>query len=112
MRVVVASLPAYGHLYPLMPLAQAFALAGHEVVVADVVVHHGGTGTMLGALRSRLPQLVLPQGADHFHNGGHVSEAGAGLMVRNEDQVPRRDRGGRGRAARGRPRARDRAPPE
>lgn len=34
MRVVVASLPAYGHLYPLMPLAQAFALAGHEVVVA------------------------------------------------------------------------------
>jgi hypothetical protein len=34
MRVVVASLPAYGHLYPLMPLAQAFALPGHEVVVA------------------------------------------------------------------------------
>jgi hypothetical protein len=34
MRVVVASLPAYGHLYPLMPLAQAFALPGHEVIVA------------------------------------------------------------------------------
>ena len=34
MRVVFASLPAYGNLYPLMPLAQAFAFVGHEVVLA------------------------------------------------------------------------------
>ena len=29
--------------------------------LVDVVVHHGGTGTMLGALEAGLPQLVLPQ---------------------------------------------------
>jgi aminopeptidase N len=30
----LASLPAYGHLYPLLPLAQACQAAGHDVVVA------------------------------------------------------------------------------
>lgn len=34
MRIVFASLPAYGHLYPLLPLALACRDAGHEVVVA------------------------------------------------------------------------------
>jgi UDP:flavonoid glycosyltransferase YjiC (YdhE family) len=29
-----ASLGAYGHLYPMMPLALACADAGHEVVIA------------------------------------------------------------------------------
>jgi UDP:flavonoid glycosyltransferase YjiC (YdhE family) len=32
--VVFAALPAYGHLYPLMPLALATATAGHDVTVA------------------------------------------------------------------------------
>ena len=34
MKIVFASLPAYGHLYPLLPLALACAEAGHDVVVA------------------------------------------------------------------------------
>ena len=34
MKIVFASLPAYGHLYPLMPLALACADAGYEVTVA------------------------------------------------------------------------------
>ena len=34
MRVVFASLPAFGHLYPLLPLALACRDAGHEVTVA------------------------------------------------------------------------------
>jgi UDP:flavonoid glycosyltransferase YjiC (YdhE family) len=33
-RVVFAALPAYGHLYPLIPLALSFRRAGHDVVVA------------------------------------------------------------------------------
>ena len=32
--IVFAALPAYGHLYPLMPLALATAAAGHRVTVA------------------------------------------------------------------------------
>ena len=34
MDVVFAALPAYGHLYPLMPLATETAAAGHRVTVA------------------------------------------------------------------------------
>jgi UDP:flavonoid glycosyltransferase YjiC (YdhE family) len=35
----------------------------------DLVVHHGGSGTMLGAAAHGRPQLVLPLGADQFYNG-------------------------------------------
>ncbi len=34
MRLVFAAIPAYGHLYPLMPLAMACAEAGHDVRIA------------------------------------------------------------------------------
>jgi UDP:flavonoid glycosyltransferase YjiC (YdhE family) len=47
----------------------------------DVVVHHGGSGTTLGALSVGAPQLVLPQGADQFANADAVSAAGAGLRL-------------------------------
>lgn len=47
----------------------------------DVVVHHGGSGTTLGALTVGAPQLVLPQGADQFANADAVSAAGAGLRL-------------------------------
>jgi MGT family glycosyltransferase len=47
----------------------------------DVVVHHGGSGTTLGALTVGAPQLVLPQGADQFANADAVSAAGAGLLL-------------------------------
>ncbi len=34
LRILFACLPAYGHLYPVMPLAQACRDAGHDVVIA------------------------------------------------------------------------------
>jgi UDP:flavonoid glycosyltransferase YjiC (YdhE family) len=45
---------------------------------AALVVHHGGSGTVLGALAAGLPQLVLPQGADQFVNADVLAEKGAG----------------------------------
>jgi UDP:flavonoid glycosyltransferase YjiC (YdhE family) len=45
---------------------------------AALVVHHGGTGTVLGTLAAGLPQLVLPQGADQFVNADALAAAGAG----------------------------------
>jgi hypothetical protein len=33
-KIIFASIPAYGHLYPLMPLALACADAGHDVTLA------------------------------------------------------------------------------
>lgn len=47
----------------------------------DVVVHHGGSGTTLGALAVGAPQLILPQGADQFANADAVSAAGAALRL-------------------------------
>ena len=34
MRLLFCALPAYGHVYPLLPLADAVARAGHEVEFA------------------------------------------------------------------------------
>jgi UDP:flavonoid glycosyltransferase YjiC (YdhE family) len=51
----------------------------------DVVVHHGGSGTTLGALTVGAPQLILPQGADQFANADAVSAAGAGLLLLPEE---------------------------
>lgn len=42
----------------------------------DLVVHHGGSGTLLGALSHGTPQLLLPKGADPFFN--------ADVMAANE----------------------------
>jgi MGT family glycosyltransferase len=48
---------------------------------ADVVVHHGGSGTTLGALAAGVPQLILPQGADQFANADALCAAGAALRL-------------------------------
>lgn len=73
----------------------------------DLVVHHGGSGTMLGALAHGVPQLVLPQGADQFANADALTKAGAALRLDEvtEDAIAASarslltDRGGDHRAA-------------
>jgi UDP:flavonoid glycosyltransferase YjiC (YdhE family) len=52
----------------------------------DLVIAHGGLGTMLGALRYGLPQLNLPIAADQGWNAEHLAELGAGMML-NWDQA-------------------------
>ncbi|WP_091455794.1 glycosyltransferase [Actinokineospora iranica] len=47
----------------------------------DLIVHHGGSGTTLGALGAGVPQLFLPQGADQFINADAVVGAGAGKKL-------------------------------
>jgi UDP:flavonoid glycosyltransferase YjiC (YdhE family) len=54
----------------------------HVLPYVDVVVHHGGSGTTLGALAAGVPQLVLPQGADQFANADALVAAGAALCLR------------------------------
>ncbi len=55
---------------------------------ADVVVHHGGSGTTLGALAAGVPQLVLPQGADQFANASALTTAGAALCLGPDEVTP------------------------
>jgi UDP:flavonoid glycosyltransferase YjiC (YdhE family) len=54
----------------------------------DAVVHHGGSGTMLGALAEGLPQLLLPHGADQFMNAQALVHSGAGLRLLPEEITP------------------------
>lgn len=53
----------------------------------DVIVHHGGSGTTMGAFGAGLPQLFLPQGADHFANAGASVAAGVGEQLAGEEQT-------------------------
>lgn len=68
--------PRSGRLHLRIFVDQA-ALLPH----CDAVVSHGGAGSMLGAAAHGLPQLLLPQGADHFRNGRALAALGAGLVV-------------------------------
>ncbi len=48
---------------------------------AAALVHHGGVGTTAEALRSGVPQLVVPLAHDQFDNGARVEAMGAGLVL-------------------------------
>jgi UDP-N-acetylglucosamine transferase subunit ALG13 len=48
---------------------------------ASLVVAHGGSGTVFGALAAHLPLVVVPLFADQFENGRRIAEAGAGVVV-------------------------------
>ena len=48
---------------------------------ADGVVHHGGAGTVMTALATGLPQVVVPGAGDRRVNAELVAARGAGLAV-------------------------------
>ncbi|MFF4433808.1 nucleotide disphospho-sugar-binding domain-containing protein [Streptomyces sp. NPDC001513] len=70
----LGTLPANVRPLPWVPLAQLLDSA-------DAVVHHGGSGTMLTAAARGVPQLILPQGADHFINVDAATGLGFALRA-------------------------------
>ena len=61
---------------------QAEALQG-----ADLVVCHGGSGTVFGALAAGVPLVIYPLFADQFENARRVEATGAGLVVQPDPSV-------------------------
>ena len=57
--------------------------------LVDLIVSHGGTGSVLGALANGLPQLIMPQGADQFFNAQFLTEAGAALATERRTHTGR-----------------------
>jgi MGT family glycosyltransferase len=59
------------------------ASAPHTVVMreAALVVTHGGHGTVMRGLISRVPMLVIPHGRDQNDNAVRITERGAGLSL-------------------------------
>lgn len=47
----------------------------------DVVVSHGGSGSVLGALAHGVPMVTLPIGADQPHNADRCVELGVGIRL-------------------------------
>jgi UDP:flavonoid glycosyltransferase YjiC (YdhE family) len=67
-----------------------FAPASVLLEGSEAVVCHAGAGTMLGALRHGVPMVLVPQGADQFHNARECARVGAaevldGAKLRRED---------------------------
>jgi UDP:flavonoid glycosyltransferase YjiC (YdhE family) len=65
---------------------ERFVAQSAVLPLVDVIVHHGGTGTVLSALEVGLPQLLLPQGADQFLNAETLASAGAGRGLPKDAQ--------------------------
>ncbi len=60
----------------------------------NVVISHGGSGTMLSALSAGIPLLSIPQGADQFRNVERCRNAGVGKALMPEEvsaEAVRRD---------------------
>jgi UDP:flavonoid glycosyltransferase YjiC (YdhE family) len=67
---------------------ERFVAQSAVLPLVDLIVHHGGTGTVLAALEVGLPQLLLPQGADQFFNAQILTDAGAARALPNDAQQP------------------------
>jgi UDP:flavonoid glycosyltransferase YjiC (YdhE family) len=90
-RVVVAAGRVRAHQLGYLPgnvTMQSWVPQGDLLPHVDVVVHHGGSGTTLGALSVGAPQLILPQGADQFANADALQAAGAALCLRPAELSP------------------------
>ncbi|MDR7279579.1 glycosyltransferase [Catenuloplanes atrovinosus] len=56
----------------------------------DLVVSHGGSGSVLGAVAHGLPMLVAPMGADQPDNAVRVAALGLGRVLDAETVTPER----------------------
>jgi UDP:flavonoid glycosyltransferase YjiC (YdhE family) len=55
---------------------------------ADLAVHHGGSGTILGALVHGTPQVLVPKGADQFWNADLMSRSDLAAVLEPADVTP------------------------
>jgi hypothetical protein len=82
-RKTLGSVPAHVHV-------EAWIDQPTVLEHADLVVCHGGSGTVFGALAAGVPLVVVPLFADQFENGRRIAAAGAGLVV----ETPSEGKGG------------------
>jgi UDP:flavonoid glycosyltransferase YjiC (YdhE family) len=62
----------------------------HLLGDCDLVIGHGGAGTVLTALYHGLPLLVIPQLPDHLGHSGRVLATGAGEVLARDEMTPDR----------------------
>jgi UDP:flavonoid glycosyltransferase YjiC (YdhE family) len=55
----------------------------------DLVVNHGGSGRVIGALAHGLPMVVIPVGADQSLNAARCEELGVGIALNAVQATPK-----------------------
>ncbi|SDZ40457.1 glycosyltransferase [Bacillus sp. 166amftsu] len=53
----------------------------------NLVITHGGCGTLQKALKYGIPMVVLPLGADHFHLGSIIENLGVGKILDSKNVI-------------------------
>jgi UDP:flavonoid glycosyltransferase YjiC (YdhE family) len=48
---------------------------------AALIVHHGGIGTLAQAIKSGIPQLIVPKSHDQFDNAWRIEQLGLGRSI-------------------------------
>lgn len=66
---------------PSRVAAQRFVDQDAVLAASDAVVSHGGSGTVLGALKQALPSVTLPMGADQHLNSERLRVLGLGVSL-------------------------------
>ena len=82
-RELLGNLPDGARVFEDVPLD--LLLPGCQLVVG-----HGGAGTVLTALAHGVPQLHIPQLPDHAGHAGRVEAAGAGAVLSRDEATPDR----------------------
>lgn len=84
-RVIVATGehvdPASLGKLPKHVAAHRFVDQDTVLAASDAVVSHGGSGTVLGALKQALPSVTLPMGADQHLNSERLRVLGLGVSL-------------------------------
>jgi UDP:flavonoid glycosyltransferase YjiC (YdhE family) len=57
----------------------------HQIMIGiDLIISHGGAGTLLAAAAQGIPQLLLPNAADQFDNADSAVAAGIAMQISTE----------------------------
>jgi UDP:flavonoid glycosyltransferase YjiC (YdhE family) len=67
---------------PAKVTTHRFVPQDRALASCSAVVSHGGSGTVLGAIRHGLPTVILPLGADQSLNARRCDQLGLGLSLR------------------------------
>ncbi len=79
--------PAHVRVERFVPQAEVLA-------TADLVVSHGGSGSLVAALAHGLPSVLLPLGADQPHNAARAEELGLARVLDAATATPEEIRRG------------------
>jgi len=83
-EIVVGVEPAFAERLGALPegvVAVGWQPLSLVLPACDLLIHHGGSGSLLTALAYGVPQLALPQSSDQFVNAFTLAGIGAGRLL-------------------------------